>query len=363
MVTFTKIPRFQTVRTSDGTWRLGMLGTGDITLVIGLDYAPVQAESDRVRSIFFIALPGALLLIGAGGWVVAGRALLPLRNIAQTAEQVTARGLDQRIAMSIEDPEITRLIQVLNRMIDRLEASFHQATRFSADASHELKTPLAVMQGVLENALQSAPAGSPEQQIFADLLEETQQLKAITRSLLLLAQADTGQLPLTRESINLSAALGELTEDIEALATPSNIEVRLKTEPDLRVRGDWALLRQAVLNLLHNALRYNESAGWLEVVLSAQNGQIALEISNSGPGIPAADQPRVFDRFFRVDAARCRSADGVGLGLSLAREIVSAHHGRLVLKESRPGHTCFSLTLPAENSADAAEATASQHSH
>jgi signal transduction histidine kinase len=246
-------------------------------------------------------------------------------------------------------------------MIDRLEASFHQATRFSADASHELKTPLAVMQGELENALQSAPTGSPEQQVFANLLEETQRLKTITRSLLLLAQADAGQLPLTREPINLSAALEGLKEDLEALAAESRLEVRFNAEPDLRVRADWPLLRQAILNLLHNAVRYNDPAGYIEVTLASRNGQVELEVSNSGPGIPASDQARVFDRFFRVDAARGRRTDGVGLGLSLAREIVGAHQGRLVLKEGRPGHTRFALTLPDEHSAGAAETTATQH--
>jgi two-component system, OmpR family, heavy metal sensor histidine kinase CusS len=277
-----------------------------------------------------------------------------LRNIAQTAERVTARGLDQRIALSIEDPEITRLIQVLNRMIDRLEASFHQATRFSADASHELKTPLAVMQGELENALQSAPTGSPEQQVFANLLEETQRLKTITRSLLLLAQADAGQLPLTLEPINLSRALGGLTEDLEVLAAESQLEVRFNAEPDLRVWADWPLLRQAIINLLHNAVRYNDPGGSIEVTLASRNGQVELEVTNSGPGIPASDQARVFDRFFRADTARGRRTDGVGLGLSLAREIVGAHQGRLILKETRPGHTCFALTLPGDHALGAA---------
>jgi signal transduction histidine kinase len=198
-VTFTRIPKFQTVRTKHAAWRMGMLGTADLTLVIGLNYAPVQAELDRVRNLFLVTLPCALLLIGAGGWVVAGRALVPLHNIAQTAERVTAQGLDQRIAMSAEDPEITRLIHVLNRMIDRLEASFRQAVRFSADASHELKTPLAIMQGELENALQMTRPDSPEQRVFANLLEEVERLKGVTRSLLLLAQADAGQLPLAAQ--------------------------------------------------------------------------------------------------------------------------------------------------------------------
>jgi signal transduction histidine kinase len=202
------------------------------------------------------------------------------------------------------------------------------------------------MQGELENALQAAAAGSREQQVLANLLEETQRLKSITRSLLLLAQADAGQLPLRFERVNLSAALGELTEDIEALAAELHVRLEVQVEPETPVMADWRLLRQAMLNLLQNALRYNEPEGWIAVALAARHGQVQLEICNGGPGIPPADQPRLFARFFRADTARSRHNDGLGLGLSLAREIVRAHGGTLVLKESRPGRTCFALSLP-----------------
>ena len=277
---------------------------------------------------------------------MAGHAVRPLRSIAQVAEHVTARGLDQRIPASEEDPEIDRLVRVLNGMIDRLETSFRQATRFSADASHELKTPLTVMQGELENALQSAPPGSSEQQIYANLLEEIQRLKSITVSLLLLARADAGQLSVALDRVNLSAALPEMIEDIETLAVDSRIKVELNTEPSLWVQADWSLLRQALLNLLHNALRYNQTDGWIEVVLTSRNGQVELTVANSGPGIPTADQPRLFERFFRGDTARSRRVEGAGLGLSLAREIARAHRGSLTLAESRPGRTSFVLSLP-----------------
>ena len=236
-VVFTKIPRFFTARTAEGTWRLGIMGNDELRLVVGLNYDTVQAELNRMRNIFLVTLPVALLLVGGGGWLVAGRALRPLRRIARTAEQVTARGLDQRIPVSAEDPEITRLIEVLNGMMDRLEASFRQATRFSADASHELKTPLAIMQGELENALAGRRARLAEQQVFSNLLEETQRIKTITRSLLLLAQADAGQLKLALEEVHLSADLEAMIEDARILAADSKLRFELKIQPGLWVQA------------------------------------------------------------------------------------------------------------------------------
>jgi len=347
---FSKAPRFFTQTAGSLAWRFGVLGNDNDRLVLGLGLADLQTELARLRNGFLVALPLALLGIAWGGWWIAGYAVRPLQSIAQVAERVTARGLDQRIPLSNEDREIARLIGVLNGMMDRLEASFQQAIRFSADASHELKTPLAVMQGELETALHTASPGSPEQQVYVGLLEETQRLKTITRSLLLLAQADAGHLPLTVEPINLSQALAGLTEDVEALAAESRIAVELVLERQLHVQADWPLLRQAISNLLHNALRYNEPDGWIRVSLATRSDHIELEVGNGGPGIPAEIQSRIFDRFFRADASRSRHVDGVGLGLSLAREITHAHRGSLLLKESGPGRTCFLLSLPAVNS-------------
>jgi two-component system, OmpR family, heavy metal sensor histidine kinase CusS len=343
---FSKTPRFLSVTAGGAAWRIGILGDDGERLVLGLNMDEIQAELSRLRIAFFGVLPLALLLIGGGGWWIAGRAVRPLRSIAQVVEQVTAEGLDQRLPASEEDPEIARLVRVLNGMMDRLEAAFHQATRFSADASHELKTPLAVMQGELENALQLASPGSAAQQVFVDLLEETQRLKSITRSLLLLTQADAGRLPLSLNRMNLSAALVELSEDVEILAAEARLRVDLNIAPDLWVNADWTLLQQAVLNLLHNGIRYNEPDGWIGLTLAATHGQVQVDICNGGPGISLEDQPKLFDRFFRATAARDRGVDGVGLGLSLAREIARAHGGSLVLQQSRPGHTCFVMSLP-----------------
>lgn len=344
-VTFTKVPKFQTVTTARGEWRLGMLGTADTTLVIGLNFAETRAELNRIRNAFALALAVALFLVGLGGWVVAGRALRPLKTIAETAERITARGLDQRILDSGESPEASRVVQMLNRMMDRLEASFRQATRFSADASHELKTPLTVMQGELENALQAAAPGSSEQQLFTNLLEETQRLSAITRSLLLLAQADAGQLKLALAPVDVSSELEGMIEDARVLAGDLRLTFDVQAQPQLRVEADRALLHTALFNLIANATKYNEPDGRIEIRLEAAADKIVLTIGNTGLGISPADQTKIFDRFYRVGRASRPQADGIGLGLSLAREVIRAHGGEVLLKESRPGWTCFAVTI------------------
>lgn len=341
-VSFTRIPMFQ----SSGEWRLGMMGNADTTLVIGLNTRHAAAELDQLRNRFLLALPAALGLVALGGWFVAGRALRPLRAIADTAECVTASGLDQRIPASDEDPEISRMIVTLNRMMDRLERSFQQAIRFSADASHELKTPLAIMQGELENALQESAPGSREQQVFGNLLEETQRLKTITSGLLLLARADSGQLKLSLETVDLSKMLADIIEDARVLGEESRISLVGKMDGGIIVRADPSLLWNAIMNLFVNAVKYNEADGRIESTLSAENGKTILTICNTGPGIPEEDQTRIFTRFHRADTSRNRRVDGVGLGLNLSREIVRAHGGDLVLQECRPGWTCFEVTMP-----------------
>ncbi|MBP8259406.1 MAG: HAMP domain-containing protein [Verrucomicrobia bacterium] len=344
-VVFTKTPRFFTAQAGSSAWRFGVMGNNEMRLAVGLNYDRVQAELNRMRNVILCALPMALLLVGGGGWLVAGRALRPLNTISEMAEGVTARGLDQRIPPLDGDPEIARLIRVLNGMMDRLEASFQQATRFSADASHELKTPLAVMQGELENAFQAAAPGSPEQQVFGNLLEETQRLKRITRGLLLLSQSDAGQLKLALEPVDLSAELEGMIEDARILAADSNLRFDVEIQPGMRIEADRCLLRMALLNLLSNAVKHNEANGFVAVSLAAGKGQAVLTVCNGGPGIPLEDQPRLFQRFYRADPTRGRTRDGLGLGLSLAREILQAHRGTLVLEGSRPGKTCFQAAL------------------
>lgn len=344
---FTKTPKFFTFKTGEAAWRVGVLGNDHLTLVIGLNLKEAHGDLNHLRQAFLLTLPVALFLVGLGGWVVAGHAMRPLKTIADTAERITARGLDQRIPTVSESPEAARVILVFNRMMDRLETSFRQATRFSADASHELKTPLAVMQGELENALQAAQPGSPEQQLFSNLLEETQRLSVITRSLLLLAQADAGQLQLALAPVDLSAEVEAMLEDARVLAAETRLAFEVDIQPAVRLEADRALLHTALFNLILNAIKHNEPDGKISVRLSAANHKAIFTIGNSGPGIPPADQPKIFERFYRVARTGPSYKEGIGLGLSLAREIIRAHGGELSLQESRTGWTVFTALLPA----------------
>jgi signal transduction histidine kinase len=270
--------------------------------------------------------------------------LRPIDTLTQTAESITAQGLDRRISGEGVDTEFNRLILVFNGMMDRLEESFKQAVRFSADAAHELKTPLTILQGELAEAVQAAEPGSDHQQRMTRLLEEVQRLKSITRKLLLLSLADSGQLKPHTEPVNLSELVQDAVEDIQIIAL--DIRIELDVQPDVMVQGDPDLLRQVVQNLAGNSVKYNEKGGKVAVQLKSNEHEVLLAFGNSGPGIPPEDRDHVFERFYRADKARNRRVDGLGLGLSLAREIVRAHHGQLTLHSSQPGWTTFAVTIP-----------------
>jgi len=337
-------PAFTTERTRGGAWRFCTMQNGEVTVVLGTSLAGLGAEMARVRNGFLAALPVALLLIALGSWLVSRRALRSVEDLADVAERVTASRLDQRIPAEGVETEFRRLITVFNGMLDRLERSFGQAVRFSADAAHELRTPLTILQGEIAQALQEAPTGSEQQRVYNDLLEEVQRLKAITQKLLLLSQADSGQLRPTLERVSLTGLVGEAVEDAQALA--SHLTVTADLSPNVAVMADRDLVQQALSNLSSNAAKYNRDGGSIEFRLATGDDTAELAITNTGPGIPPQDHDRLFERFYRADPSRGRRIDGVGLGLSLAREIARAHRGDLVLVESRDDRTTFRVTLP-----------------
>ncbi len=337
-------PVFSSWEAGPEAWRIVAIGNQEINLYIGMNLDTFRAEINRFRNAFLLGLPFALVLLAIGGWLIAHRALRPVHVIAATTANVTTRGLHLRIPRTDADREFAGLIDVINGMLDRLEKSFRQATRFSGDAAHELKTPLTILQGHLEQALQEAPVGSEIQQRYSALLEEVRRLASITRKLLLLSQADSGQMKLNLASFDLSSAIEAISEDAAILAPGLKLEKNIV--PGILVMADADLMNQVLQNLLTNAVKYNFKDGWIKFVLAVKNDTAVFVISNSGEEIPRGEKEKIFDRFYRVSKSRNREIDGAGLGLSLAREIVLAHKGELMLESSANGATTFAMKLP-----------------
>lgn len=337
-------PVFATLAAPSGEWRAIAYGNEEVTFTVAMNLSGLYAEMRRFRQALLIAVPLGLLLIAAGGWLLGHMALSPVNRIARTAESVTTRRLNERIPVAGADTEFKHLIELINGMLDRLERGFQQATRFSADAAHELKTPLAILQAQLERSLQQAGDGTPEQREFAAQLDEVQRLKGILRKLLLLSQADAGLLPLNADRVDLAPLIRGAAEDVKMMAPDRRVGVEIPA--GLTVTGDADLLNQVIDNLVSNAVKFGDTGGLIEFVLERRDQRAVITVTNTGTPIPEADQTRLFDRFFRGDPARSRDIEGSGLGLNLAREIARAHGGDLKLRASNIHATTFELCLP-----------------
>jgi len=296
--------------------------------------------------IFIILVPVALILSVLGGWFLANKSLKPVDKITKTARDITAQNLDQRIVTVDVDDEIGRLILTFNDMIGRLQSSFDQVKQFSIDASHELRTPLTVMRGELELALRSKQPNEAYRQILSSTLDEILRMSSIIENLLLLAKGDIGRSTITFEQVDLAPIIRELHEDGEMLAERKHIQVKLETVEDLSVSGDTVRLRQLVLNLLDNAIKYTPEHGTVALSLVRENGSAKIIVKDNGIGIPPEDQPKIFDRFYRVDKGRSREMGGTGLGLSIAQWITETHRGKIFVQSEVNKGSVFSVLLP-----------------
>ncbi|MBD2501363.1 ATP-binding protein [Anabaena azotica] len=337
-------PQFVTAKTATAIWRIGAAKFPYNQVAIAVSLEAVNQEMATIRNIFLVSIPTALLMVAVGAWLISGGALRPINQLTGVIQQVTVKGLDQRIPIGTTDVEFVQLIVVFNQMLERLERSFTQASRFSADAAHELKTPLTILQGELERTLQQVEPGSEVQQSLSNLLDEVRRLSGIMRKLLLLSLADAGQMSLYLVEVDMSGLLMEMVEDVELLAPSLTVETDIPS--GLKVEGDRDLLMQVLQNLLSNAIKYNLAQGWMKIYAGKMSTNIQITIANASKDIPQSDRDRLFDRFYRGDPARTRQVEGIGLGLSLAREIARAHRGDLTLDSTLNGQTAFTLTLP-----------------
>lgn len=315
-------------------------------IVLSMDLYEVKREVLRMIKTYLKALPFAVFIVGFGAWFVAKRAASPLQTLAEAMRHVAEGDLRERIDLSGTRDALDRLAEVFNGMTERLESSFEQATRFTSDASHELRTPITVLRGNLENALQKAEGDEAIE--LAGLLEQTERLRGIIDGLLLLSRSDVGRLGIRDDEFDWSQLVEEIADDFSDSIEAAGIEFRRKVEPGIKVRGDQQLLRQVVGNLLGNAEKFNlRENGHIELRLhSNESDQAILEIESSGAPIPESDRKRVFRRFFRASSDReTPEAPGSGLGLSIVEAAVDAHNGRAWC-EAAEGGNCFVVALP-----------------
>jgi signal transduction histidine kinase len=305
-----------------------------------------QDDTEEILAIvFWVGVPAALLSIG-GGWWLMRRALAPVQALTRAAEQLNESTLGQSLPRTGNGDELDRLTEVLNAMTARLHNSFARIREFTLHASHELKTPVTILCGETETALRDESLTPAQRERAASQLDELRRLSRIVDGLTLLAKADAGLVSLNFAAVRLDELVRDSFADAQILAESRGLRVELTACENLSVRGDAHRLRQLLLNLADNAVKYNQTRGWVSMSLRRAGSAAQITMANSGPGIPPETLPRVFDRFFRGDPAHGSAIEGCGLGLSIARWIVSAHGGAIEIASQPAKATTVTVRLP-----------------
>ncbi|MBI1765310.1 MAG: HAMP domain-containing protein [Acidobacteria bacterium] len=326
-----------------------------VFLVVGQSASEVVDDLELLGGILAAAAPLALLLVAAGGWFLARRALTPVVAMSEQARQISSENLAERLPVANARDELGQLAETFNEMLARLQSAFEQQRSFMADASHELRTPLSVIHTAAQVTLELPHRQEEEYRDALRLIDgHTTRLSRIVADMFTLARADAGRRPLQPTEFYLDELVGETVQAARLLAARKNIRVEWSEPGETRFRGDEDLLRQLLLNLLDNAIKFTPVDGAIRVYLTRQAAACEIAVSDTGAGIATEVQPQIFERFFRVDKARARAdngaGSGAGLGLSIARWIAEAHAGSLELRRSDQQGSTFAVRLPTPSS-------------
>ena len=340
----------RSTRVSDGTpvilaSRRHLLDGHPIVIRLAYSEEPIWSRLKDFWMILLMALPLTLAFAAAAGYGMANRALDPIRQMAQRAEQITTEHLHDRLDVENND-ELGHLARVFNQMLSRIEQSFEQLRRFTADASHELRTPLASIRSVGEVGLQKDAAPEEYRDTIGSMLEEISRLTNLVDSLLALSRADAGLTLMKVEVFPIAMIVEEAASLLDVLIEEKGLKFDIETDKNALVRGDRLILRQAAVNVLHNAVKFTPPGGSISARVCCEGSRIVLSVTDNGPGIPTEHLSKVFDRFYRVDPARTGEDKGAGLGLSIAQWAARVHDGEIGLTPAPGGGCTFWIRLP-----------------
>jgi heavy metal sensor kinase len=341
--------RFPESRTPHRIISTPIYKNGELTEIIqlGTHLRFVRKNLSHFRNNILVALPIILVLGATGGWILARGSLSPIGYIASKAQNISSQNLSERLTPRGTGDEMDDLIRTINEMISRLEGSFKRMAEFTADASHELKTPICAMRGEAEVLLLRERKAEEYQEALAHFIEQFDHLNQMINDLILLSKFDTTQEELKRAPLRLDLLIQDLSHLFQVLAEQKNIALEIGTLEEVTVMGDKVRLQQLFTNLIDNAIKYTPK-GSIHVTVEKKESSGLVKIRDTGIGIPKEEQEKIFERFYRTDKSRSRETGGVGLGLSIAKWIVNAHHGRIeVDSESNKGST-FTVYLPAQ---------------
>jgi heavy metal sensor kinase len=342
----------RSIRLSDGTRvrlvsRRHSIQNRPTIIRLGYDEEPIWHNVDELLAASVVVLPLTLVLAGFAGYALARRALRPLQTMASRAEAITSERLDERLPVDNPMDEIGQLARVFNTTLARLEHSFNRLRQFTSDASHELRTPLTAMRSVGEVALQEDGSAAEYRDVIGSMLEEVNRLTRLIDSLLTMSRADANAVQFHTTTFPIFEIATESAALLQVLMEEKTQTMLLTGDRRAAVQGDRLFLRQALVNLLHNAVKYSPEGGTIALdVRSTGDGRVLLAITDSGPGIAAEEIEKVFDRFYRVDKSRSRDRGGAGLGLAIAEWAVQAHGGQIQVESTFGKGSTFRVSLP-----------------
>lgn len=312
----------------------------------GIPYSRIENVLNGLLQMLAVYLPLIVSVAGFGGYWLMRRSLRPVDDITTRAEGITSTNLSERLPVIKTGDEMERLSTSLNRMIARLDDAFQHINRFSADASHELRTPLTILQLELEEIVQNQKLAPEIVDQIGSALEETQRLSRIVESLLTISRLDAGEVKMEKGVLNLSELAKSTAEQMNLLAEEKSLEMRCSVNGSVFVLGDEARLKQVVVNLMANAIKYTPEGGEIGVRVTSRCDKAVLEVSDNGVGIPSAAIPHIFERFYRADKARSRDSGGAGLGLAIVKAICSAHGAEVKVFSQEGKGSRFIVELP-----------------